>query len=143
MSRLAYALVLSVLLNLGFIGTAAWRATHATAPDLPDYLSLNTEQRSAWKQAEKDFLGDFDRGAAEILAHRELLVRAIFGGDSDPQKIEIERAAIASLQERQQQRVIEQFRKEASILDARQRSLLADLLLESPSAPYARELHRR
>lgn len=143
MSRLAYALVLSVLLNLGFIGTAAWRAVHATAPDLPDYLSLNADQRTAWRQAEKSFLGEFDEAAAEILAHRERLVRAIFNGDGDAQRIESEREAIARLQERQQGRVIDQFRREASILDARQRRALADLLLRSPSGSGARELHQR
>ena len=157
MSRaaLGYALLLSVLLNVGVIGAAGYHAVRdgrlpavlggsPTALDLPDYLGLDAGQRRSWRDLERGFLRDFDAGGAEITTHRGELIREIFSDHPDPGRIESERTAIASLQERQQQRVIAQFLKERQILDARQRTALADLLLqETPDVPLERQLHRR
>jgi len=153
-SGLGYALLLSVLLNVGAMGAAGYHAVRDGRPpaffggsrtelDLPDYLGLDAGQRRSWHDMEAGFLRDFDAGGAEIMAHRSELIRQIFSERPEPGRIESERAAIANLQELQQRRVIAQFLKERQILDARQRTALADLLLqEAPNVPLERQLHR-
>ena len=154
-SGLGYALLLSLLLNVGVIGATGYHAVRdgrlpsvfvggsRTALDLPDHLGLDASQRRSWRDLERGFLQDFDAGGAQIMTHRGKLIREIFSDHPDPGRIESERIAIASLQERQQQRVIAQFLKERQILDTRQRTALADLLLqETPNVPLERQLHR-
>ena len=72
------------------------------------------------------------------------MIRAIFADVVDRQRLETERAAIARLQHEQQRLLIEQLLAEREILDAEQRRLLAQLLLEQPEKPSALEdLHGR
>ena len=151
---LRYALVLSLLLNLGVIGAVgyqAWRNGGLPAafsggeatPDLPDYLKLDASQRARWHAPEERFLSELDAGWREIAAHREQLIREVFSERPNPERIESERARIAQLQVEQQQRVIAQFLRERDILTSQQRQALADLLLrEAPAAPLERRLHR-
>jgi hypothetical protein len=151
-SKLGYALLLSVLLNLGVIGGLAYHALQegrlaqalgARAPELPDALGLDPAQRAKWHALEADFLGQFDAAGKALRTHREQLVHAIFSDHPDAARIEAERRAIAELQERQQQRVIAQFLKEREILDEGQRRVLAEALLaEPPATPPERQLHR-
>jgi len=153
-SALRYALVLSVLLNLGVVGTVGYQAVRqggvptvfrsSPTTDLPAYLKLDAGQRSRWHALENDFLSGLDAGWRDIAAHRELLIREVFSEQPDRARIEAERAAIAQLQVQQQQRVIAQFLRERDILNPAQRSALADLLLrEAPAAPFERRLHTR
>lgn len=140
-----YALLLSVLLNLGVVGAAGYRALagdRAAAGDLATRLQLDAVQRQRWHSLEEGFVRELDAGWKEIASHREKLVREVFSESPDAARIEAERARIAQIQVQQQQRVIEQFLREREILDPRQRQALVDLLLrEEHAAPRERQLH--
>lgn len=139
-----YALLLSVLLNLGVVGAAGYRAfTDRTAPgELADRLRLDPQQRQRWHSLEESFVRELDAGWKEIASHREKLVREVFSDKPDPTRIEAERARIAQIQVQQQQRVIEQFMREREILEPAQRQALVDLLLrEEHAVPRERQLH--
>jgi len=143
-SRLLYVLVLSLLVNAGVLGAAAWQARgRSAAPvDVPRHLGLSADQHRRWEALETPFLADLDRGWHEVARHRELLIREVFQERPDVARIEAQRARIAELQALQQRRVIAQFLGERELLDARQRALLVDLLLREPApAPKERELH--
>jgi Spy/CpxP family protein refolding chaperone len=146
-SGLLYALILSLLLNLGAIGAAGFQAMRhggSSAVDLADHLKLDAEQRQRWHALEEPFVRDLDAGWREIAQHREQLIRAVFSDHPDRARIETERARIAELQARQQQRVIAQFLEEREILSAEQRRALIDVLLqEQPSAPLERRVHEQ
>lgn len=144
-SGLFYALILSVLLNLGVVGAAGYRALSQggfAAGDLADHLKLNAQQRSRWHDLEEPFMRELDAGWRDIAQHREQLIREVFSERPDPARIEAERARIAHLQALQQQRVIAQFLREREVLTAGQRRALVDLLLrEVPAVPQERQLH--
>jgi len=139
------ALVISVLLNLGVIGAAGYRALvpeSSRATELTSRLKLDAAQQTRWHSLEQDFVRELDAGWQEIARHRELLVREVFSERPDPARIEAERARIAEVQMQQQQRVIAQFLQEREILNAEQRRELVDVLLrEEPAAPRERQLH--
>ena len=140
-----YALLLSVLLNLGVVGAAGYRAftgDRAAAGELADRLRLDAQQRQRWHSLEEGFVRELDAGWKEIASHREKLVREVFSETPDAARIEAERARIAQIQVQQQQRVIEQFMREREILDPVQRQALVDLLLrEEHAPPRERQLH--
>jgi Spy/CpxP family protein refolding chaperone len=140
-----YALLLSVLLNLGVVGAAGYRAFTgggAAPAELADRLRLDAQQRQRWHSLEEGFVRELDAGWKEIASHREKLVREVFSDTPDAARIEAERARIAQIQVQQQQRVIEQFMREREILDAGQRQALVDLLLrEEHAVPRERQLH--
>jgi Spy/CpxP family protein refolding chaperone len=142
---LAFALALSVLLNLGVVGAAGYRALArplSDATDLATRLRLDPSQRERWHALEEGFVRELDAGWRDIAAHRESLVREVFSNQPDAARVEAERASIAQLQVQQQQRVIAQFLREREILDAQQRRALVDLLLhEEHKAPVERQLH--
>jgi hypothetical protein len=144
-SGLMYALILSVLLNLGVVGAAGYQAMGrggAATGDLSDHLKLDGDQRRRWHSLEESFLRELDAGWRNIAQHREALIREVFSESPDPARIEVERARIAELQALQQQRVIAQFLRERDILTAGQRRALVDLLLrEEQAAPRERQLH--
>jgi hypothetical protein len=137
-------LACSVLINVGVLGAAAYRALTADAfPGLPRHLGLDAGQTQRWHEAERGFLAQLADGATTIQAHRDRLIRAIFSDTPDPAMIDAERAAIATLQDAQQKRVIEQLLRERELLDATQRERLAALLLAQPAGPSGFErLHR-
>jgi len=139
------ALVISVLLNLGVVGAAGYRALvqdSSRATELTARLKLDAAQQTRWHSLEKDFVRELDAGWQEIARHREVLVREVFSERPDPARIEAERARIAEVQMQQQQRVIAQFLQEREILNAEQRRELVDVLLrEEPAAPRERQLH--
>lgn len=140
-----YALLLSVLLNLGVVGAAGYRAfiVDRMAPgDLAGRLQLDAQQRSRWHGLEEGFVRELDAGWKEIAIHREKLVREAFSETPDAARIEAERARIAQIQVQQQQRVIEQFMREREILNPQQRQALVELLLrEEHAPPRERQLH--
>jgi Spy/CpxP family protein refolding chaperone len=149
---LKFALVLSVLLNLGVAGAVAYRMVqHGQWPavlrgdkeaSLPDHLGLNAEQRRKWDQLETDFLRELKTGWQEIRSHREAMIREIFSEQPRRDRIEAERAAIAELQAAQQRRTIEQLLRERDVLDREQRRKLADLLLrQAPASTFEERLH--
>jgi len=148
--RLLFAL--SLLLNLGVLGAFAYRAAESTGAlgagqasvaGLADYLDLGDEQQRRWHQAEAGFLQRFEAGATAIHEGRDRLLRRIFAESPDMAAIESERAAIARLQDEQQQLVIEQLLAERALLDSRQRERLLQLLLSQPvGASGFEELHR-
>jgi len=149
-STLRYALMISVLINLGVVVTIGIDALRpatmdtAASPSLPTYLGLDASQLTRWQAAEEPFLRQFGTAAAQIETHRTTMIRAIFADTVDRQGLETERAAIARLQHEQQRLLIEQLLVEREILDAVQRELLARLLLEQPHKPSALEdLHAR
>jgi hypothetical protein len=129
-------LVFSLLINVGVLGGAAYRALATDAfPGLPRHLGLDAEQTRRWHAAEHDFLARLAEGATAIQAHRDRMIRAIFADTPDLALIDAERAAIATLQDAQQKRVIEQLLRERELLDPPQRARLAALLLAQPAAP--------
>ena len=142
---LVSALILSVLLNLGVVGAAGYRALvqdRSGATDLASRLELDAAQRTRWHNLELNFVRELDAGWQEIARHREVLVREVCSERPDPTRIEAERARIAEVQMQQQQRVIAQFLQEREILNAKQRQELVDVLLrEEPAAPRERQLH--
>jgi Spy/CpxP family protein refolding chaperone len=143
-SGLFYALILSVLLNLGVVGAAGFKSLSggAGADDVAGHLKLDAQQRARWREIEEPFMRELDAGWRDIAQHRERLIREVFSERPDAARIEAERARIAQLQALQQQRVIAQFLRERDILSARQRQLLVDLLLrEGQPAPVERQLH--
>lgn len=144
-SWLLPALILSLLLNLGVVGAAGYRALgrgSSDAGDLASHLRLDAQQRRHWHDLEQSFVLELDAGWRDIAQHRELLIREVFSEAPDPARIETERARIAELQALQQRRVIAQFLRERDILNADQRRALVDLLLrEVPAAPRERQLH--
>ena len=154
-SALQFALILSLLLNLGVIGAAGYLAVKrgqlpvvfdgdAKEANLPDYLKLSAGQRQQWHDLETGFLKELAAGWRQIRPHRENMINEIFSERPDRGRIEAERAAIAQLQARQQQRVIEQLLRERDMLDREQRRALAELLLrQAPSGTMVERLHGR
>ena len=143
-SVLFYALLLSVLLNLGVVGAAGYRALSRSpgAGDLAARLKLDDQQRQRWQALEESFTRELDTGWRDIAGHRERLIREVFSAQPDPARIETERARIAELQALQQQRVIAQFLREREILNPEQRGALVELLLRAGQpAPLERQLH--
>ncbi|MCM2253901.1 MAG: periplasmic heavy metal sensor [Ramlibacter sp.] len=145
-SALFYPLVLSVLLNLGVLGAAAYQTLgrDAGTGDLAAELKLDEQQRGRWHALEEGFTRELDAGWREVAGHRARLIREVFSEQPDAARIEAERSRIAALQAQQQQRVIAQFLRERDILTPAQRSALVDLLLrEEQPAPRERQLHGR
>lgn len=143
-SRLAYLLILSVLINIGVLGAAAYqsRSHAADGQDVARYLALDAEQQRRWKALEEPFVAELDAGWREVARHRERLIREVFADRPDAARIEAERAQIAELQALQQKRVLAQFVRERELLTADQRRLLAELLLrETQPVPRERRLH--
>ena len=143
-SRLLYLLILSVLVNIGVLGAAAYqsRGHAADGRDLPRYLALDADQQQRWKALEGPFVAELDAGWREVARHRERLIREVFADQPDAVRIEAERARIAELQVVQQKRVLAQFMREREILSAEQRRLLAELLMrETQPVPRERRLH--
>lgn len=133
-SRLAYLLVLSVLLNIGVLGAAAYQARGRAEAnvDVSTRLQLDARQRQQWHAMEKPFLAELDTSGREIARHRETMIREIFSAQPDPRRVEEERLRIAQLQALQQRRVIAQLERERDLLDAGQRRKLMELLLHEP-----------
>lgn len=142
---LRFALVLSLLVNLGVLGAVGWRAWQANSagfPGLALYLGLDEAQQQRWREAETGFLGQFRAASQEIHARRDRLIDAIFAPTPDAQAIESERAAIAQLQDQQQKLVIEQLLRERELLDGDQRERLRELLRQQPvGSSGVEELH--
>ncbi len=137
-------LTCSLLVNVGVLGAAAYRALAPAAFEgLPRHLGLDETQTRRWQEAEQGFLAELGLGTKAILAHRERMIRAIFADPPDLARIDAERAAIAALQDAQQKRVIAQLLRERELLDGAQRERLAALLLAQPAGPTGFEqLHR-
>lgn len=148
-----YLLAVSLALNLGIVAALVLRpaplqpAAPAAQPNhlnLQDHLELTAEQRVRWQQLEPDFLRELAANWQNIRQHREALVRHIFASEPDRAAINAEQAAIAALQEAQQQRVIEQLLAERGVLNGPQRQRLMDLLLSRYAQEATEEelLHR-
>ena len=147
-ASLRLALLLSLALNLGVVGTIALDRLRPPAPapkpPLHRILGLDEAQRARWEAAERPFLQQFDAASAQLERHRSALVAALFAEPIDTARIESERAAIAALQQQQQALIIEQLIAERAILDAPQRAQLLQLLLAQPAAGSGVEdLHGR
>lgn len=153
-STIRYALALSLLLNVGFIGAVGYQVvkhrglppafTVVAEPDIADSLKLTQEQRERWQALEADFMRQYEADAKEIAARREQLIRGIFSEHPAAERIEAEREAIARLQTEQQRRVIAQLLKEREILEPTQRHALADFLLrQAPKVTPIEQVHRR
>lgn len=143
-SRLAYLLILSLLVNLGVLGAAVfhWRSGAAQGVDVARHLELDADQQRRWDLLERPFVAELDAGWREVARHRERLIREMFGDTPDAARIEAERARIAELQAVQQKRVLAQFLREREILTAQQRRRLVELLLrQAQPAPRERQLH--
>lgn len=139
-----YILMLSLLINAGVVAAAAYRMLHEAHPaaDLAAALALDADQERRWRALEEPFVRELDAAWREIARHREQLIRAVFADDVDRGRIEAERARIAELQERQQQRVIAQFLEERAVLTPSQRRTLVEILLrEAPAAPLEQRMH--
>lgn len=151
-SGLKFALVLSVLLNLGVAGAVVYSAFQhrqwlvfdaaRQEPGLPDYLKLDAEQRRKWHELEAGFLPELKAEWQQVRIHRERMIGEIFSEQPDRGRIEAERSAIAELQSAQQRRIIEQLLREREVLDLEQRRKLAILLLrQAPTSTFEERLH--
>ena len=153
MNRAKYALILSIMLNVGVVAALAYSAFQQgtwpavfrgdkVEPDLPAYLDLNAEQKRRWSELEAAFIRELRNDWRQIRIHRERMINEIFSEQPDRQRIEGERAAIAQLQAAQQRRVIQQLLEERDILDAAQRRKLAEMLLrQAPAGTFEERLH--
>ncbi|HZW11641.1 MAG TPA: periplasmic heavy metal sensor [Noviherbaspirillum sp.] len=152
-TRLKWLLAASLALNAGVIGTVVSDRIAAqpqaqlaqSAPvNLPDYLELTPEQRQRWNDIEQGFLKDIATNWKDIRTHRERLVRQVFSATPDRAGIDAEQAKIASLQDAQQRRVIQQLLAERELLNQQQRAKLMDLLLSRYTQESTEEelLHR-
>lgn len=150
---LRIALALSLFVNLGVLGTVAYRglasgalphgAPPPTLPSLPRYLHLSEAQVRDWHASEAPFLERLAASAEEIRTHRDRMIHEIFSAAPDPARIDAERARIAQLQDGQQKEVIRQLQRERELLSPTQRERLAQLLLAQPALPSPLEqLHR-
>ncbi len=148
-----YVLAISLSLNLGIVGALLLQPpkpqpgtdpAHPAPLNLQEHLELSAEQRARWQALEPAFLQELAANWQAIRRHREALVRHIFAATPDRTAIDAEQAAIASLQEAQQQRVITQLLAERALLDERQRQLLMELLLNRYAQETTEEeqLHR-
>lgn len=153
MNRTAWKWILTVSLslNIGIVATVALKqlqpqpaALSSQAVNLPDYLQLDQQQRQRWHELERVFVGDLSANWRDIRAHREALVRQVFSAGPDLQQINAQQAAIAALQNLQQQRVIRQLLAERDLLNEEQRAKLLALLLSrySQEATEEEQLHR-
>lgn len=142
--RLRVLLAFSLLVNVGVVGVAAYRALATDDfPGLPQYLQLDAEQTKRWHEVEKNFLAQLGANADSIRTHRDRMILAIFADIPDIARIDVERAAIARLQDEQQKNVLQQLLAEREMLTAEQRTRLARLLLEQLAGPSPMErLHR-
>ncbi len=151
--HLIFALVLSVLLNLGVLGAVGYRVLQsgqlpavfgggAQEASLPDVLKLSAEQRLKWHEMESGFLREIAADWRNVRSHREIMIREVFSERPDRARIEAERATIAQLQTEQQRRVIEQLLRESEMLDRGQRRALAELLIrQAPEGTTEERLH--
>jgi hypothetical protein len=91
---LQFALILSLLLNLGVIGAIGYLAVKrgqlpvvfdggAGEANLPDYLKLSAEQRRRWHDLETGFLKDLSAEWRQIRPHRENMLNEIFSERPD------------------------------------------------------------
>ncbi|MCF8200115.1 MAG: periplasmic heavy metal sensor [Sulfuritalea sp.] len=137
-------LAISLLINIGVIGAIAYRTLGSSQfPGLPRHLQLSEEQAHHWHASEAAFLAQLRSNAAAIRSHRDRLIHEIFADTPDLALIDAERTAIASLQDDQQKRVIQQLLQERELLTAAQRARLAQLLLNQPAgASSIEQLHR-
>lgn len=152
---LKFALLLSLLLNLGVIAAVAYRGVQTGQrpavfsasrgeTSLADHLNLTAGQRQAWQQLEAAFLPGLKSDWEQIRMHREAMIREIFSERPDRSRIERERAAIAKLQSEQQVRTVEQLLREREVLDREQRLRLAELLMrQAPASTFEERLHGR
>jgi Spy/CpxP family protein refolding chaperone len=150
-TALRTALVFSLLVNVGVLAAAGWQMLPRDGLPMPSgaptslsrHLELSADQLQRWHDAEVLFFAQLQASGAAIKEHRDRLIQAIFSEAVDPLLIERERAAVARLQDAQQQQVIEQLLLERTILTAEQRQRLAQLLTQQPVGPSAFEsLHR-
>lgn len=142
---LRLALILSLLVNAGVLGAVVWRglASGDAFPGLPRYLQLDERQQRHWHESEAAFLARLAAGAGEVRGHRDRMIAEIFAANPDHARIDAERAAIARLQDEQQQLVVGQLLRERELLTPLQRERLAKLLSEQPVGPSPFErLHR-
>ena len=152
---MVFILILSLLLNLGVLGAAGYRAMQmgglhgmlggeAGEADLPGHLKLDAGQRQRWEELERGFLREVALNWEKIRVHRERMIREIFSERPDPARVEADRAAIAQLQAEQQKQVIAQLLRERDVLDAPQRRALADVLIrQAPATSLEERLHRQ
>lgn len=143
-ARLRVLLAFSLLVNVGVLGAAAYRALATDDfPGLPRYLQLDAAQTKRWHEVEKNFLAQLGANADSIRTHRDRMILAIFADIPDIARIDAERAVIARLQDEQQKNVLQQLLAEREMLTAEQRTRLARLLLDQPAGPSPIErLHR-
>lgn len=140
--------ILSLALNVGFVGMAAYRygsaAGEAQPAALADRLNLNAQQRAAWQALETPFLQDLSVNWTDIRGLRQALLNEIFADQPDERQLADFQARIAALQDGQQKRVIAQLLAERDVLDSAQRSALKSLLMQEYGEPasQAEHLHR-
>ena len=145
-------LALSLLLNVGVLGAVGYQAwqngglpgLHAAEKHdhLAERLQLSAEQRRQWQEKEQKFLRDMGADWEQVRIHRESMIREIFSPQPDPEAIEATRQAICRIQEKQQRHVIAQLMEEQQILDAKQREILAELLIQQkPAGSLEERLH--
>ncbi|WGK62177.1 periplasmic heavy metal sensor [Halopseudomonas sp. SMJS2] len=146
-SILRLLLGISVLFNLGVLAALGWQQlSHGLFNDtgeplLARELELDEQQRQRWQQIEAPFLVELQQSAAAIQQQHDRLIHSIFARSLDVQRIRTEQQALASLQQQQQQRVIEQLLKEREILDERQRQRLVELLTQQTGTLEVERLH--
>ncbi len=133
------------LLNLGILLAIVWASWGSTSkpPILANYLQLDAEQVMHWRQAEQAFLVQLETNENAIKQQRNTLIEAVFADDLSLDDVHLARQTLAQLQNKQQEIVVEQLLAERTILNARQRKSLQELLIQQPMhASQYEQLHK-
>jgi len=130
------ALALSLLLNLGVLGTLAWQKLATDGLPMPSgaptalsrELQLSAEQLGRWHDLRAPYLARLRAAETAVAEQHQRLLEALLGERADLQRIAGEQARLAELREARQQLLVEQLLAERELLDARQRDRLVGYL---------------
>jgi uncharacterized membrane protein len=139
---LKYLLIVSVILNLSFLGGAGYtyykrssyprpptiRDLHAGGAYLFESLALKPEQRKAFEEKALPFHEQMANRKAEVDGLREELFGLMRADDPDEKAIAATIAQINSIQEKMQRTVVAHMLEFKSMLDKQQRKKFFDLV---------------
>lgn len=137
-STLRGALALSLLVNIGVLGTLTWQQLHRDGLPMPSgaptelsrQLGLSTNQLGRWHDGQAPYIARLQAIDREIVAQRDRLLQAVLGEQVDLAQVARVQSALAKLRETRQQLQVDQLLGERELFDTHQRQKLVDLLAQ-------------